>query len=123
MIEQKLLQNLRIYKRLSFFFTEFITRVGYLTVFEIRAFQLASYFFGKAHEPLNQNKRFKNQLWVWCHSNLCMLSGLCLFFNLNHTKLPFPDVFDELLFLCVFLFFHQNPSHFIIELISTMLEF
>lgn len=33
------------------------------------------------------------------HCNLCTLSGFCLFCNCNSMKLPFPDVFDELLFL------------------------
>ena len=79
-------------------------------MFEIRAFHLVSCFSGKAHKPLNQNKRSKNQLWVWCHCNLCTLSGLCLFCNSSHTKLPFPDIFDELLFLCASLFY-KNLSH------------
>ena len=35
------------------------------TVFEIRTFNLFGYFSGNAEEPLNQNKRSKNQLWVW----------------------------------------------------------
>ena len=35
-------------------------------VFELRTFHLAGYLSGKAYEHLNQNKRFTNQLWVWC---------------------------------------------------------
>ena len=35
------------------------------TMFEIRTFHLAGYFSGKLEESLNQNKRSKNQLWVW----------------------------------------------------------
>ena len=34
-------------------------------VFEIRTFHLVGYFSGNTEEPLNQNKRSKNQLWVW----------------------------------------------------------
>ena len=34
-------------------------------VFEIRAFHLAGFSGGKSEELLNQNKRSKNQLWVW----------------------------------------------------------
>ena len=37
---------------------------GSSTVFEIRTFHLAGYFSGKAEEPLNQYKRFENQLWI-----------------------------------------------------------
>ena len=79
-------------------------------VFEIRAFQVASYFSKKAHEPLNQNKRSKNQLWVWCHCNLSTFSGLCLFCNSSHLKSPFPDIFDELLFICASLFSPKSVS-------------
>lgn len=61
---------------------------------------MAGYFSGKAHGHLNQSKRFTNQLWVWCHCNLSTLSGLFLNCNLNRTKSLFPDILDELLFLC-----------------------
>ena len=70
-------------------------------VLEIRASHLAGYLSEKVYQLLNQNKRSKNQLWVWCHCNLCTLSGLCLFCNSNRLKLRFPDIFDELLFLHV----------------------
>ena len=33
------------------------------------------------------------------HCNLCTLSGLCLFYYSNHMESPFPDVFNEILFL------------------------
>ena len=43
-----------------------------IPVFEI-TFQLTGYFSGKAEEePLNQNKRSINQLWVSGYSNLCI---------------------------------------------------
>ena len=35
------------------------------TGFKIRTFYLAGYFSGKAEEPFNQNKKSKNQLYVW----------------------------------------------------------
>ena len=78
----------------------YILYIIYCIVFGIRAFHLVSYFYEEAHEPLNQNKRSKYQLWVWCHCNLCTLSGLCLSCNLNHLKSYFPDIFNELFFLC-----------------------
>ena len=65
-----------------------------------KGFSLGWLFLLKKHESLNQNKRSKNQLWVWCHCNLCTLSGLCLFCNLNNLKSPFPGIFDEFLFVC-----------------------
>ena len=84
-------------------------------MFEIRAFNLTSRFFGKAHKPLDQNKRSKNQLWVWCHCNICTLSGLCLFCNSNRTKSPFLISLTSF-FSYVLPCFHQNLSnHFIIE--------
>ena len=65
------------------------------SVLEIRTIHLADYFSVQAEEPLNQNKRCKNQSWVWGHCNLCKLSGLCLFCTSNCMKLPFPGVFHE----------------------------
>ena len=84
-------------------------------MFEVRTFHLASYFSGKAKEPLNKNIRSKNQPWVLAmgfggHCNLCTLSGLCLFCNSNHVKLHFPDDFDELLFLYAFSFLPKSVS-------------
>ena len=68
-------------------------------MFEIRTFHLAGYFSGKAEESPNQNKRFKNQLWVWGSlCKLCTLSGLCLFYHSYHMRLSFPDLFDEFFF-------------------------
>ena len=75
------------------------------SVFDIRTFHLAGISSRKAEEPLDQNKRSKNQTWVWGHCNLCTLSWLCLFCNLNRMKSPFPDVFNELLFPICFLVF------------------
>ena len=69
------------------------------TVFEIRTIHLAGYFSGKAEEPLNQNKRSKINYGFGGHYNLCTLSGLCLFCNSNRMKSPFPDAFDEFLFV------------------------
>ena len=45
----------------------YIFRHKYISikVFEIKTFHLAGFSSGKAEEPLNQNKRFKNYLWVW----------------------------------------------------------
>ena len=46
----------------------------------MRIFQLAGYFSGKAEkEPLNQNKRPKNQPWFWGYCNLRTLSQWVLF--------------------------------------------
>ena len=64
-----------------------------LSVFEMRFFHLSGYLFGKAHGPLNQNKIYKNQLWVWCY--WYSFSGSCLFCNSNRTKSPFPDIFER----------------------------
>ena len=67
--------------------------------FEIRTFHLARYFSWKAHEPLNQNKEIQKSdmgLWVTV-TYACSVD--CLSCNLNHMKLPFPDVFDKLLSL------------------------
>ena len=58
----------------------------------------------------------------WGHCNLRALNGLCLFCNSNCMKLPFPDVFDETVFLYASLFY-QNLCHLIIEQIPTMLKF
>ena len=48
------------------------------------------------------------------HCNLCTHSWLCLFCNSNCMKLPFPDVFDELLFLYASLFSPKfvSSSHY-----------
>ena len=36
-----------------------------MSLFEIMTFHLVSFSSGKSEEPLNPNKRSKNQLWVW----------------------------------------------------------
>ena len=48
-------------------------------LFEIWAFHLTGCFSRKAHKPLNQDKRSKNTLWVWCHCNLACSVGFAYF--------------------------------------------
>ena len=80
-----------------------------LTVFETGTFHLAGYSTGKGEEPLNQ-RDLKISYRFGGHSNLCMLSGLYLICILNHMKSPFPEVFDEIIFLYSSLFSPKSVS-------------
>ena len=82
------------------------------SVFEIKTFYWAGYFSGKAEEPLNQNKRFKNQLYAWGTLKLKQAQGLCLFYILNQLKSPFLSFLN--FFSYILPRFYQNMSCIVI---------
>lgn len=84
----------------------FIRSFLYTSVVEIRTIHLASYFSGKLRDP-SQNKRSKTGNGFGGHYNLRTFSGIC---NSNRMTLPFPDAFDELLFLYAYLFLPKSVS-------------
>ena len=90
-------------------------------MFEIRAFYWAGYFSGKAEEPLNQNKRFKNQLWVWgtlqFQQSQWALSILWII-QKRSSVISFLNFFSYMLSP-----FYQNLPRIIIIQIPTILEF
>ena len=102
-------------------FFKIINGFGPPTVFEIRTFHLAGYFSWKAHEPLNLNKEIQKSamglgvtvtyacsvgsiyfaiLTVWITFSWCLYTQWALFIlQFEPYELPFPDVFNKLIFL------------------------
>ena len=79
-------------------------------VCEIRTFTCWAIFPEKQKSLLVKKSDPKISYGCGGHNNLCTLSGLCLFYNSNHMKLPLPDVFDKLIFLYAFSFSQKSVS-------------